>query len=74
MTMGKESIFIRCPYYRREDRRILQLKCEGLLEDTELYHRFPGRSEMRQHRERYCMKDYRRCPLSQALDRKYEYV
>lgn len=37
MSNGKESIFVRCPYYRREDRKLLQLRCEGLLDGTDLY-------------------------------------
>lgn len=74
MSKGKECIFVRCPYYRREERNLLQLKCEGLLEGTDLYQRFENGERMRRHKEVYCMKDYRRCPLAEALDRKYEYV
>ncbi len=74
MSNGKESIFVRCPYYRREDRKLLQLRCEGLLDGTDLYQRFGSGKDMRHHKEVYCMGLYRRCPLAEALDRKYEYV
>lgn len=73
MAKGMESIYVRCPYYRCEERKNLQLKCEGLLDGTDLYQRFEDREKMGRHRKAYCMKDYRHCPLAEALDRKYEY-
>lgn len=74
MSKGKECIYVRCPYYRREDRKTIQLKCEGIVEGTDLYQRFENVAGLLGHKERYCKTAYRECPLAAALDRKYEYV
>ncbi len=74
MSKGKECIYVRCPYYRREDRKNLQMKCEGIVEGTDLYQRFGNLNGLLGHRERFCKADYRRCPVAAALDRKYDYV
>lgn len=74
MSKGRESIYVRCPYYCREDRKLMQLRCEGIIEGTELYQRFGSGAEMRSHKDQYCQGAYRSCPLAAALDRKYDYV
>ncbi len=74
MANGKICIYVRCPYYRREDRKLVQLKCEGIVEGTDLYQRFENGDALLKHKDRFCKADYRRCPLAAALDRKYDYV
>lgn len=73
MSRGKESIYVRCPYFRREDRPRIQIKCEALVEDTDLYQRFPSLEALCCHKDRYCKADYRSCPLAAALDHKYDF-
>lgn len=67
-------MYIRCPYYRREDRKDRKIKCEGVVDSTEMEQRFRSNQALMDHREKYCMENYRACPLAMALDRKYEYV
>ncbi len=74
MSNGKECIYVRCPYYRREDRKLMQLKCEGMVEGTDLYQRFENLNSLLSHKERYCKSNFSRCPLAEALDRKYDFV
>lgn len=73
MSEGKECIYVRCPYYRREDRKRIQIKCEGLVDGTHLYQRFGSVKSLLQHKERYCKSYFNRCPLAAALDRKYDF-
>lgn len=73
MSKGRETVYVKCPYYRREDRKERQILCEGLLDGTDLYQRFPSLDAMLQHKNCYCKIDYRKCPIAQALDRKYDY-
>lgn len=74
MSKGKECIYVRCPYYRREDRKVMQIKCEGIVEGTDLYQRFENLEQLRQHKDRFCKKRYSACPVAAALDRKYDYI
>lgn len=62
MSNGKECIYVRCPYYRREDRKLMQLKCEGMVEGTDLYQRFENLNSLLSHKERYCKSNFSRCP------------
>ena len=74
--MGKsmESVYIRCPYYHREERtRQIKIVCEGVVEGTSCHQMFASGEALRQHRKSFCMGCYDRCPLAQALNRKYGY-
>ncbi len=71
MSAGKEYVYVRCPYYIREDRRRVQIRCEGLVEGTNLYNRFPNLASLCGHKDRFCKRDYGKCPIADALNRKY---
>lgn len=74
MANGREAVYVKCPYYRREDRKGHQIRCEGILEGTEQYQRFNSLDAMLRHKNGYCKRAYRECPVAAALDRKYEYA
>lgn len=73
MAKGYVSVYIRCPYYRREDRKERKIKCEGVVDRTELEQRFFNSQALLEHREAFCMGAYGKCPVAMALDRKYGY-
>ena len=71
MSAGVAYDYVRCPYYLREDRKLRQIKCEGVSRDTDLYQRFRSADALERHKNAYCKGDYRKCPLAGTLDRKY---
>lgn len=73
MSIGKEYVYVRCPYYVREDRKGMQIRCEGLIEGTMLYNRFQNLSCLCRYRDRFCKREYGKCPIAAALNRKYEF-
>lgn len=73
LSIGKEYVYVRCPYYIREDRKRMQIKCEGLIDETNMYVRFGNLSCLCRHKDRFCKRDYRECPIAAALDRKYDF-
>lgn len=74
MTKGTVSVYIRCPYYRREVRaQNPRLICEGVLPGTALHQVFRDVQALKRHRAAFCMGGYDRCPVAQALNRKYGY-
>lgn len=74
MAKSMVSVYIRCPYYRREERKQqAKLVCEGVVERTSLHQMFGSVEGLKRHRQCFCMGEYDRCPVAQALNRKYGY-
>lgn len=74
MSKAREAVYVKCPYYRREDRQGRKIQCEGLLEGTEQYQRFPSLEALKKQKMSFCnRKDFAKCPVADALDRKYGY-
>ncbi len=71
MSSGVAYDYVRCPYYLREDRKLRQIKCEGVMPETDLYQRFKRVEALERHKDCFCKGDYRKCPLARTLDRKY---
>lgn len=73
MSKAREAVYVKCPYYRRESRQDRKIQCEGLLEGTEQYQRFESLDALKIYKKCCCNRDYSRCPVAQALNRKYGY-
>lgn len=76
MTMAKGivSTYVKCPYYRREERKQeKKIVCEGCVDNTSIHQIFVSVLELKQHKDRYCMCDYNKCPIAQMLNQKYGY-
>lgn len=68
------SVYIRCPYYVREERgQAIKVVCEGIVDATSLHTYFDRVKALKEHRAKYCMGRYNRCPIAEALNRKYCY-
>lgn len=70
----KVSVYVECPYYRRESRKgEIWIGCEGLLDSTSLIrNNFATKAERTKYRQRFCNGDYTKCLIAKALDEKYE--
>lgn len=74
MAKSMVSVYVRCPYYRREERkRQKKIVCEGVVEGTSLHQTFSSVAALKKHRDQFCKGNYRECPIAAALNRKYNY-
>ena len=74
VAKGMVSIYIKCPYYKREERKgQTKIVCEGILEGTSLHQTFGNLADLKKHKNAFCMGRYNRCPVAEALNRKYDY-
>lgn len=71
MSSGVAYDYVRCPYYLREDRKRMQIKCEGAAPESDLYQRFRSRAALEEHKDTFCRGDWTKCPIAWALNRKY---
>lgn len=67
----KMSVLVKCPYYRGEEKN--DIFCESLIGDNKLRLRFETKADFKKHEHDFCMGDYSRCELVQALDQKWDY-
>lgn len=68
------SVYVKCPYYKREERKPQKkIVCEGVLERTSLHQMFETVPDLKNHKDSFCKGDYNKCPIAEALNRKYEY-
>lgn len=75
MAKSMVSVYIQCPYYKREERnRQIKIVCEGILDGTSLHQIFLSVEALKKHRDCFCKGDYSKCPIAAALNRKYDYV
>ena len=74
MSKSKVSVFVRCPYYKREERKNgTKIVCEGPGEGIFLHLMFDSLDRLKENRKCYCMANYNKCPIAQMLNRKYHY-
>lgn len=67
----KVSVYVMCPYYRGEEKN--DIFCESLIGDDKLRLCFETRADFKKQQHDFCMSDYSRCELVQALDQKWDY-
>lgn len=67
-----KSIYIKCPYYRCEEKQTVC--CENLVDDTSFRLIFKENLDFKHYRKTVCMGDYSKCPIVQALNKKYDYL
>ncbi len=65
------SADVKCPFFRHDDPRTSGLTCEGVLPGSTVKSHFPGKSELQEHRRKFCSEDYRSCPWFRAVYTKY---
>ena len=71
----KVSAYAICPYYKAEnyrdaDRRIIY--CEGVEPNTALHLAFANKTQLLDYKRRFCeSRNYGRCLLAEALERKW---
>lgn len=75
MPMGKnyEDPIVTCPFYSWE--RGKQMCCEGVTgrtSESSIQITFQSRSMLRRYERFRCKKDWKNCPLAQALEKKWE--
>lgn len=68
------GIYVKCPYYRREERKQQKkIVCEGVLDGSSIHQMFSSVSDLKRTKDCFCKGDYNKCPIAEALNRKYDY-
>lgn len=72
MPMGKRYVSkeVECPFYHSED--FCKIYCEGVNEMSSIHLAFGSVTALKEYKQRYCKKDYKRCRLAEMLYKKYE--
>lgn len=70
MATNFSDVYIRCPFFLTEEGA--EIRCEGLLPESQTVLRFKKREWKTKHLENCCREDYERCPLCKGLLEKYE--
>lgn len=73
MAKSKVSVYVKCPYYKREQGQ--KICCEGVTEGSSIHLAFdanvhPG---MKDYEKTFCKGDYNKCPIAQMLNRRHNY-
>lgn len=68
---SKVSIYVKCPYYRREEKQ--KIFCEGVQEGTSIHLAFDSPANLKRYMECYCKKEFNQCILAQMQNRKWDY-
>lgn len=73
MAKSKVSVYVKCPYYKREQGQ--KIFCEGISDETSIHLAFDANAKpgMKQYEKCYCKGDYNKCPIAQMLNRMYDY-
>ena len=71
---GIVGIYVRCPYYKREERkRTAKIVCEGAADHTTLHMVFESTAELKRYESFCCKGDWTQCPIAQMNNRKWDY-
>lgn len=74
MAKSIVSVYVRCPYYKREERKKqIKIVCEGTTEENSIHLMFESVDALKRNEDQLCKKDYNLCPIAQMLNRKYGY-
>ncbi len=71
MENGLDTATIRCPFYRKSDRK-KSVTCEGVTDTSRLILRFASRDELMRQMEVFCCGRYSYCEVYRAAAEKYE--
>lgn len=69
MKKGKESIYVKCPYYSHEESRCIH--CEGTTKENRIYMTFLNPKLKKEYKDRYCKAAWGKCLLADMQNRKY---
>ena len=72
MNQTYEDANVGCPYYNEESAR--RIICEGLSDHSTTQQIFPARDEKVRFKQTHCCANWKSCPLTKALNEKYDYV
>lgn len=61
-----DDVMTKCPYYAGASR--YSIRCEGLVEDTELLTKFKGVPDKREFQKKHCWEYPNKCPLAMEHD------
>lgn len=62
---------VKCPYYKFEDRQVIY--CEGPQDGTATHLAFSTAPKLREYKGQYCKGCWKKCPLAEMLNRKWDY-
>lgn len=62
--------YVKCPFYEWEDG--IRLCCEGVFENTKTQTLFDDKPLRRMYERKFCKRDWDKCPLAQALEKKHD--
>lgn len=73
MLMSKHSYSknVLCPFYKYEGQQLIY--CEGVVPGSALHLAFDTKGRHKAYRETYCENCYKKCMITQMLNRKYDY-
>lgn len=71
MAKSKVSVYVKCPYYRREERQ--KICCEGVGKGSYIHLVFDSAQRTKDYEKCFCKGDYNQCPLAKMLNRRYDY-
>lgn len=65
---------VKCPFFRREDKKTHRISCEGITANTTVSLVFGEvkEAERKDYLRKICCRDYERCGLYKAINAKYE--
>lgn len=69
MSKSMVSVYVRCPFYHREEKQ--KIFCEGVGEGTFLHLAFGSSTDKKQYEKCYCKGKYRQCPIADMQERRY---
>lgn len=65
MSTQYTSVYVRCPFYRREARNVV--KCEGIVDNSRLAMEFSSNIQKAEWKEMMCNEGYTECPLYKVI-------
>ena len=70
MSISKDSIFIKCPFFKAHDAR--RIFCEVIVKDISVHLSFMSADTKRQYEKKHCEHGYGSCPIYKINERKYD--
>lgn len=72
MAKSDVNIYVKCPYYRKDDRQ--RIVCEGLGAGNSIQMVFDNQSYMKSYEKAYCKRCWKDCCIAQMLNKKWDYI
>ena len=70
MASRKVAVYVKCPYYRKEDG--VKLCCEGIVEGTHINQIFPTKQARANFERRHCKSAWEKCPVAMLVSQRLE--